>query len=418
MTEGSDPAGVPRPSRHPAVRRRVRQAILVSIVLVVPVFREIVIRREARALFAPFIEGRISRQVGGERNSPDELAALRRLDAAPKRLRKAFFDVIFSDPDHQNRFLANQRSILKATFGQHPDGRELLVKIVDQHCYRSGEVDFYRVCWYLIHQLPHLGRSGRRLPCELAETIADRIIETLAAQEPGRWDYLSRYLSALDEKLPAGTREKAAERLVASALDSGEPFGPQELTSLSRALENLGEELSGRAADRAVERALASLDAELDTGAVPTSSEVGALLHVSPALAAQGEKLGAEAAGEAAERVVDVILATRDTALVYRLCPALGTLGGRLSADAAEEAVARMVGRILGTGDVNQLDFRWQALRALGEALSGEAAERAAGPIVEGIAAARDLNQLVFLSRALETFRERFPPGVSNPRTP
>ncbi len=404
MSAAKGPTPNDRSSRRPT-KHRVPWIFGLVIPLAIPLAVEIDTRRQARALFAPFLEGPAWR--ADEPNSSAELEALSQLEFAPRRLREAFFGVVFSDPGNQRFFLGSRRAILDATLRQHSDRRELLVKIIDRYCYRGSEVDFYRVCWRLIRQLPRDDFGARSLPGGLGHEIADRLIRALVSQPPDQWDYLSRYLKSLGKELPNVTARKAAERLVDRALAGGESFGPQELLARSQAFEKLEQPFNGPTQRRAVDRVIAGLDGDQDRLEPPGAAEVDELLLLSRAVADLGETVDSDAGDRVVERVVDVILRTRDTALIFRLHPALEVLGRQLSAVAAERGVARMVQRMLDTGDANQLDFRSRALGALGGSLTVNAADRAAAPIVEGIAAARDLNQVVFLARSLKAFRER-----------
>ncbi len=380
--------------------RRAWRIVVATVVLVLAgmsIWREVAVRRPARAFFDATIPARST--LAAELTAEDD--TLWRLRRAPARVREAFFDAVFSrltyeaaDPlgfsciaaefkTHTSGQRRDQRQsyrewwshstyeqrllddgILQAALGRDPEDRyELLGEVVVEHCFKFAEPAFYKTCRALLSELARPPEAT-----EVVGTVVDRMVEAMAAAPRIQfWAGLSgeqlvvdlsRELKALADELPAGVAEEAAAGIADRALGAldPEPSDPEDFLTLLDALEILGQELDDDVAE------------------------------------------------ELARRIVEAMAATRKSPQVARLSRALGNLGRQLSAGAAEETVEKIVGMILGIGDVAQLDSRTRALETLAETLSDGAAERAAGAVVVGLFVARDENQRAFLSRSREAF--------------
>ncbi len=414
--------------------RRAWRIVVATVVLVLAgmsIWREVAVRRPARAFFDATIPARST--LAAELTAEDD--TLWRLRRAPARVREAFFDAVFSrltyeaaDPlgfsciaaefkTHTSGQRRDQRQsyrewwshstyeqrllddgILQAALGRDPEDRyELLGEVVVEHCFKFAEPAFYKTCRALLSELARPPEAT-----EVVGTVVDRMVEAMAAAP--KIEFWRGFASDGEARIGGcGIRKLGGGAKHSDSTGSWVGFGlsgEQLVVDLSCELKALADKLPAgaaeEAAERIVDRALVALD--------PEPSDPEDFLTLLHALEVLGEELDDHVAEELARRIVTGMAATRKSPQVVRLSRALGNLGGQLSAGAAEEVARKIVGRILDTGDVTQLELRTRALRTLAETLSAEAAERAAGAVVEGIAAARDEHQRAFLSRSLEAF--------------
>ena len=228
-----------------------------------------------------------------------------------------------------------------------------------------------------------LRELGEKLPAASATSAARRLLEGIdPALRSRSWDtrwqlkILGDGLEALRYKIPSQIFEDAADRIVETVVAGQGPPCP----SMKDFLTAMGERLDAGAAERLAAAIIDGLDATREPAPLSCLAEL---------LGTQGDRLPADAVAQATDRIVEAMAMVAADELSYLLF-GLRELGSRLPVAAADRAADRILEAMDETPDPHRSRLRKpervrclaQVLGALGEKLSDQMAERSLAAVV------------------------------------